>query len=80
MKPVCKGDAVDLNKAAKETYARRERARSLLEHTLPWRVKVQFLGEAGEVICEWDTELKLQDWRSRVSLTFCPATDIEADE
>lgn len=78
MKLTAKGKAVDLAKEAVARSARRERARSLLKGTLPWRVNVQFLNKAGEVVCEWDTGLTLDDWRNRVTMEFCPDTDIEA--
>lgn len=77
MKLTAKGEATDLDKAAKATRRRRELARTALEHTLPWRVNVQFLGQDGEVVCEWDTNLLLDDWSASVSMKFCPRTDIE---
>lgn len=77
MRLATKGKAVDLDKEAAARCVRRGRARSLLKSTLPWRINVQFVNTAGEVVCEWDTGLTLTDWRSRVKMEFCPDTDIE---
>lgn len=44
-----------------------------LEGTLPWTVKIQFLGKNGESVFDWEPGYVLTSWDDRVTLNFSPS-------
>ena len=46
--------------------------RKLLESTLPWTIRIQFLNDNGDLVFDWNPDLKIRRWLDVIHLSFGP--------